>query len=271
LTMAAADSGEGLAQLRARFSRLDFSRRDEPYLVDLARRHPTHAFLGRGTLAVYQRQVGFLAEALPAYFGKQRSDIDILDWGCGKGHISYLLRQAGLHVTSADVAQGGTDSAFHQATPILQEQNIAPVPLADPVELPFGDASFDCVTSFGVLEHVAHDLASLKQIRRILRPQGLLYVSFLPYRTSWTQALARLRGDDYHDRLYTRRGVQSLARAAGFEILGMHFGQLLPKNPVPRRLSSLLEPVDQLLCRYTPLALLATNLEILMRPIAPVA
>lgn len=215
---------------------------------------------------MYLRQVDFLSKALSQYLGRKPRDIQVLDWGCGKGQISYLLRQAGFQVTSADVEEGGEDSAFHQLAPILEEQGIAPVPLRHPVELPFETGSFDCVTSFGVLEHVQQDLDSLKEIRRVLKPDGLLYIVFLPYRTSWTQAVARLRGDDYHDRLYTRRGMRRLARESGFDILGMHLGQLLPKNPVPRQWSSWLEPVDQVLCRYTPLALLATNLEILMRP-----
>lgn len=256
-----------LANLRDRFSRLTWATEHDAYLVDVAARVPSHAFLGRGTLAVYLRQVGFLAEALPAYLSKGNRDIRILDWGCGKGHISHLLTRAGFRVTSADVADGGEDSAFHQSAPILQERGIHPVPLRHAFELPFDDASFECVTSFGVLEHVPQDVESLKEIRRVLTPNGLLYVSFLPYRTSWTQALARLLGDQYHDRLYGVGQVRRLARDAGFEVVGMHLGQLLPKNPVPRQLSAFLEPIDQVLCRYTPLALLATNLEVLMRPI----
>ncbi len=254
--------------LRARFARLDAAVREDAYLVDVGHRFASHAFLRRGTLAVYLRQVDFLADALPPYLGRPASAIDVLDWGCGKGHISYLLRKAGFRVTSADVADGGDDSAFQQAAPILREQGIEPVALRHPVELPFGQGSFDCVTSFGVLEHVPQDLASLREIRRVLRPQGLLYVSFLPYHTSWTQALARLRGDDYHDRLYSFGGVRRLAHAAGFEVLGIHLGQLLPKNPTPRHLSPVLEPIDQFLCRFTPLAFLATNLEVLLRPLA---
>lgn len=253
--------------VRTAFARLDFQRRADPYLSDIARRFPSHDFLGRGTQAVYLRQVGFLADALPRYFGKAGADVQVLDWGCGKGHISYLLRRAGLNVTSADVEQGGEDSAFQQLTPILHEQKIAPVPLRHPVHLPFEDASFDCVTSFGVLEHVPQDRDSLVEIRRVLRPDALLYISFLPYRLSWTQALARLRGDSYHDRLYGRRGSARLARDAGFEILGIRFGQLLPKNPVPLAWSPWLEPLDQVICRYTPLGLLATNLEMLLRPV----
>ena len=256
------------AGLRARFSKLDFRVRQNPYLLDIAARFPSHAFLGRGTLAVYLRQVDFLADAVPAYLGRNVRDVQVLDWGCGKGHISYLLRQAGLRVTSADVFEGGDDSAFQQVAPILEEQGIRPVPLRHPFELPFANGTFDCATSFGVLEHVPYDLESLKELRRVLKPDGLFYVSFLPYRTSWTQALARWRGDLYHDRLYGIRGIRRLAHDAGFEVLSSRLGQLLPKNVTPRPLSPLLEPVDQVLCRYTPLAFLATNLEVLLRPLA---
>lgn len=264
--------GGDTEDLRAAFAKLVFATGADPYLVDVGTRVPSHAFLARGTLAVYLRQVGFLAQALPDYLKRGRQEIEVLDWGCGKGHNAYLLRQAGFRVVAADVAEaaaGGSDSSFRQATPILQEQGIAPVPLRHAYELPFEDGRFDCVTSFGVLEHVPHERESLREIRRVLKPGGLFYVSFLPYRTSWTQCLDRLSGGDYHDRLYTRSGVRRLARDAGFEVVGIHLGQLLPKNPVPRQLSGVLEPLDQLLCRFTPLGLLATNLEVILRPARP--
>ncbi len=46
----------------------------------------------------------------------------------------------------------------------------------------------------------------------------------------------------------------------------MTHGQLFPKNSVSLRAATLLEPLDRLLCRYTPLKFLATNLEIVLVP-----
>lgn len=237
------------------------------YLSRVARNWPTHRFLGNATQIVYLEQVAFLASLLTNYLRHEPEAISVLDWGCGKGHISYLLGKHGFAVTSADLADSNFDSAFGQPTPILEEQRIRVVPLNDPVTLPFEAASFDCVTSFGVLEHVASDSDSLHEIRRVLRPGGIFYVTFLPTRFSWTQAAARLFGDSYHDRLYTRARVLELAAQSGFEVCAIKWAQLLPKNVIPIWLNSALELIDQSLCRYTPFKHAATNFEVVMKAI----
>ncbi len=47
---------------------------------------------------------------------------------------------------------------------------------ADAIALPFADGSFDLVTSNMVFEHVENPMASLMEIRRVLRPDGRLLV-----------------------------------------------------------------------------------------------
>jgi SAM-dependent methyltransferase len=202
-----------------------------------------------------------LSRILHAHMRKQPGELNILDWGCGKGHITYLLQREGFVVTACDRYNDSDDSAFGQSAPIIAELDIPVVPLQDDVQLPFESASFDCVTSFGVLEHVPRDSDSLREIRRVLRPGGVFYVTFLPYPSSWTQAVARARGDGYHDRLYWRRRLRALAATAGFTVQWVQLAQLFPKNSVPLGLDPLLEKVDRALCRFTPLKYLATNLE----------
>jgi SAM-dependent methyltransferase len=239
----------------------------DPYLVDVARRTPSHRFLGRATQACYRRQLAVL-QALTRASGRAPGAVSVLDWGTGKGHISYLLRQAGYAVTSCDVDQAAEDSTFGQATPIVDEQRLSVVRLTHPWQLPFPDASFDVAVSFGVLEHVPQERESLRELRRILRPDGVLFFSFLPYWLSWTQRLAHWRGNRYHERLYRRRDVARLAAEAGFRVEAMWHGQLFPKNSMPYHPA--VERLDQWLTWHTPLRYLATNLEGVLR-VAPAA
>lgn len=231
----------------------------DPRLGDIARRFPSHRFLGGATQGVFLRQVAFLADAIDRRFGRARDTIRILDWGTGKGHITYLLVRAGFPVTSCDLARDTADSSFGQETPILDEMRGTVVPLRHDWHLPFEDESFSVVVSFGVLEHVRDDRRSMHEIGRVLRPGGIFYISFLPYFLSWTQRLAHLRGNYYHDRLYRKNTLRILARDAGFDEGRIWHGQLLPKNTLPN--SNTVEWADRMLTRWTPLRYFATNLE----------
>lgn len=246
----------------------------EPPLSDALTRwaleEPGHAFLANPAAQLsYRALVRYVVEATAAWLGKPRSALRVLDWGCGKGHVSYLLREEGVAVVSCDRTGGGGDSAFGQRTPIVQHAGLEVVPLAHDVALPFADASFDATLSFGVLEHVPDDAGSLVELARVLRPGGLFFCFFLPYTASWTQRLAHLRGDRYHDRLYGRRQLRALLEGAGLEQLDWWFRQLLPKNSVRYPAPWRFERVDQLLTERTPLKYLATNVEcVAAKPLA---
>ena len=55
------------------------------------------------------------------------------------------------------------------------------VSIADINRLPFADASFDCVICSEVLEHIPEHEKALKELVRILKPQGTLVVSVPRY------------------------------------------------------------------------------------------
>ena len=243
-----------------------FVEQDE-FLASIGDRYPSHRFLANSTQIVYIRYVEELSRWLRARHQRPEEEIRVLDWGCGKGQITYLLAKRGFNVTSCDVEGDREDSSFGQATPIIDELNVSVIRLRHESELPFADGSFDCVVSFGVLEHVPSDSASLQEIRRVLRPGGILFITFLPYFLSWTQALGRLCGQTFHDRLYSQRGIRELAGASRFAVESLGFGQLFPKNSVPRRLAKVLEPLDRALCRRTPMRYFATNLAVVLKAV----
>jgi SAM-dependent methyltransferase len=196
------------------------------------------------------------------HLGRPFCELSLLDWGCGKGQVSKLFRDLGPgRLESCDVQDDTSDSAFGQATPILDCFQLPVTPLTHPFDLPYPDRSFDIVVSFGVLEHVANDAASLAEIARILRPGGLFFCFFLPTRLSWTQAIARAGGDSYHDRRYTRVSVETLLRPSRLQLRDLWYRQIFPKNTIHYPAFRLFEQVDQLLTRYTPLRYFATNIE----------
>lgn len=231
-------------------------------LLQIVEGFSSHNFLknpsGQNVYLYLTKYVKVLCEY---YCNKDIKELNILDWGCGKGHVTFLLSKLGANHRSCDIDSDSPDASFGQETPIIDKNNIEVDPITHEYILPYNDETMDVVLSFGVLEHVAHDYESLINIKRILRKEGLLFCFSLPYSFSWTQRIAHIRGDHYHDRLYHKRRVNELLKSSGFDILDMWHRQLFPKNSIKYPQYRLFERLDQFLTEHTPLKYLATNIE----------
>jgi SAM-dependent methyltransferase len=231
-------------------------------LIDVVKKYPSHNFLinpaGQNLYLYLTKYLTLLSEL---HFKKSISDLRFLDWGTGKGHVTYLLKKLGVHPISCDVKKSQADSSFYQETPILDRYKIGVGELNHEYILPYNDESLDVVLSFGVLEHVENDLESLKEINRVLAPNGLFFCFFLPNIFSWTQRLAHIRGNYYHDRLYSRSSVFKLLESSNFTIDDFWHRQLLPKNTVKYPNYYLFERADNFVVGTTFLKHFATNIE----------
>ena len=232
----------------------------------------SHSFLANPSgqyLYVYLTR--FVKALSEKHFGRAFSDVSVLDWGCGKGHVSKLIRDLGpKSLDSCDILSERDDSAFGQEVPLIKQFGIQVRALEHEYVLPYDSATFDVVLSVGVLEHVPNDRASLAEIVRILRPGGLFFCFFLPTRLSWTQQICRWMGDNYHDRLYTEERIKELVNVAGLQLLDAWYRQLFPKNSAHYPDFRLFERIDQLITENTPLRYFATNIEfVCVKPSEP--
>lgn len=231
-------------------------------LLAIGRSLRSHAFLANPASNYgYAYLAAYVSQLAQKHFGQPLVALRVLDWGVGKGHFSHLLRAHGAKAVACDLLTTAADSSFGQATPILERDQIPVVPLTHPSRLPFDDASFDIVLSVGVLEHVADDAASMREIARVLSPGGLFVCFNLPYVLSWTQRLSHLLGNRYHDRLYSRRRVHELAAIGGLRVVDLWHRQLLPKNSFTPPAYRAVEAVDLWLTERTLLGRIATSLE----------
>jgi SAM-dependent methyltransferase len=97
----------------------------------------------------------------------------VLDIACGEGYGSALLSRSAAHVTGADVAASTLERAWRKYAEL---SNLA-FRSADCSALPFADASFDVVVSFETIEHIAAQETFVAEVRRVLRPGGVLVLS----------------------------------------------------------------------------------------------
>lgn len=200
----------------------------------------------------------------------------VLDWGCGLGQITSLLRSRGVHTEPFDYRD---DVSEPTRRPLEHYPDVRALHSNDPVRLPYPDDEFDSVLSLGVLEHVQDPDASLEEIARVLKDGGTFYVYKLPNRFSYLEWIAKRLGLYYHgklphDRLYDKRRTFAILERHGFEVLEFKRTNLLPltiAHPIARRLAGPIWALNRML-RYVPgLSFAATNVEAVARrdPAAP--
>jgi SAM-dependent methyltransferase len=93
----------------------------------------------------------------------------VLNAGAGQGTFSLRLAERGFDVTSADASPA--------AVAVLEERVGGDVAQADVTDLPFAGETFDAAVLGEVLEHIPDDSAALREVARVVRPDGVLAVS----------------------------------------------------------------------------------------------
>jgi hypothetical protein len=99
---------------------------------------PSHAFLQNPSgLYAFLYLSQFVKALSESYFRQPFRDLSILDWGCGKGHVSKIMRDLGpRQVDSCDILSDKDDSSFGQRTPIITKFGILVKPLEHEYNLP---------------------------------------------------------------------------------------------------------------------------------------
>jgi SAM-dependent methyltransferase len=158
---------------------------------------------------------------------------DALDLGCGDGRLTAEL--PARSITGADVSL----VALERAARRLRRGRFVRVGLDEP--LPFEDNAFDLVLCAETIEHVRDVQLLLSEIRRVLRPGGLLAVTTPAY-SRWTALRLVFRGWESefdpltpHLRFFTKRSLSRLLAPMGFEVqaLRRRRGTLLCRTSRP--------------------------------------
>lgn len=154
----------------------------------------------------------------------------VLDAGCGRGFfLKYVTELAPCRLT-------GIDLEFDHLAIALQQTRAKGAAVAcsyiDP--MPFADATFDKIIFSEVLEHLPDDWGGLKEIQRVLKPGGSVFLT-VPnhnYPFWWDPINKTLEGVFHahiqngtfagiwanHQRLYYPNEIKALVTRAGFEI-----------------------------------------------------
>ncbi len=204
----------------------------------------------------YVRTARDLLEFMPP---KPEGDNRVLELGAFFGTVCIALAKLGYTVTAADAPEfiEQPEQVERYARHGIATQGVR----LDDFVLPFGDEAFDVVIMCEVLEHLNFNpLPLLKEINRVLRPNGLFYVA-LPNPRSLPERKRMLRGETSgigvlehftqlspnsseivygHWREYAPEEVRRMLEPLGFRIDRQYFFSLsetLPLSSLRRRAS----------------------------------
>jgi ubiquinone/menaquinone biosynthesis C-methylase UbiE len=160
---------------------------------------------------------------LEDFLEKPLSDCDVLNVGGSAGAIDNFLADYARRVVGTDI----DDNAIKHAQRAFNKENLD-FRVADALNLPFDDASFDIVLCSHVYEHVPDPVQMFDEIYRVLRPGGICYFSAgnrlmwnephydLPLLAVLPRPLAHVyirmagKADYYHEKHLSYWGLKSL-------------------------------------------------------------
>jgi SAM-dependent methyltransferase len=159
-----------------------------------------------------------------------RTDLRIIDCGCGVGQNMLLLEPhgqvVGLELEPLAAAAG--------------REFGRPIACADITKIPFPDDAFDLAVSFDVLQVVGPDLAAVREMARIVRPGGYVLL---------TMAAFKMLSGDHAEvwrecRRYTPRTARELVENAGLRVerVSFLFASLFPLMLATRTAQRLIRP-----------------------------
>lgn len=158
----------------------------------------------------------FVPERIPFFQAAIGRGKRVLDLGCRAGALTRNYLE-GNDVVGVDVDRAALAKA--------EALGIQPVQANVEEPLPFEDASFDAVVAGELFEHLQFPDALVAEIRRVLRPGGVI-VGSVPNAYRLKSRLLFLRGkppenDPTHLRMFSPRAMRALL--AGFEGIELDF------------------------------------------------
>jgi SAM-dependent methyltransferase len=174
----------------------------------------------------YAERRHLVAEMIRSAQFPDASRVVALDIGAAGGGNTRVLEAAGIFAVPLEYGPDGAEIARDRGLKAVR---------GDACSLPFSDHSVDLVLAFDVLEHL-DDGPALREIRRVLRPGGRLWVAVPADMRLWS-------GHDEavgHLRRYSRASLATAVTGAGLDIVELKSWNVLlrPVVDVRRRRST---------------------------------
>ena len=166
-----------------------------------------------------------------------------LDAGCAAGTYTRMLLRHGQQVVAADYSL----TAIRKA--LLRDVEGASFVVADIRNLPFRPQQFDGILCLGVMQALAESESALRELSRLLRPGGHLWIDALNAACvvhTYERWRRHARGLPLHLRYESPRRLLRTAQRSGLADIRLHWMPIVPQGA--RAMQRILEsrPVDWL-------------------------
>ena len=142
------------------------------------------------------------------------SEKRVIEMGCGYGSNIRLLNRM-----RKDIIPYAVDLSPVAIEKVKKEINNAYV--SDVMKTPFDDDYFDVIYSAGLMEHFPDEALFIKEMKRILKPSGIM-ITFVPARYSLWQVYQMLHFGKWqhgYEKAYTYSALKNVLEREGFEHL----------------------------------------------------
>jgi 2-polyprenyl-6-hydroxyphenyl methylase/3-demethylubiquinone-9 3-methyltransferase len=181
-------------------------------------------FLERMNQFDQQARVGWFDQALSTH---QVAGSTMVDVGAGLGHFSAVGERHAAVVVPIDIAP--------KLVSRLRERFPSAM-VASATELPFATASVDFVVSSECIEHTRDPRRAAREMMRVLRPGGVLFLTTPNLLWRWSVGLAellRIRRFEGIENWLSRRALKQTIVESGGEIIGTAGLHILPFQLTP--------------------------------------
>lgn len=124
-----------------------------------------------GLHAMNPVRVQYFHRQIEAHFGKEK-DISMVDLGCGGGILTEAMASLGYTITGIDISENSIEVA-KQHLPSKYASQVTYLQ-GDIYAIPLANQSVSVVIISDVLEHLHHLDECMREINRILRPNGII-------------------------------------------------------------------------------------------------
>jgi SAM-dependent methyltransferase len=186
-----------------------------PTTADLAALYPTDYYsyqtptLPAGPKVVLRRVLGMERNTLVPEFARPGV---MLDLGCGAGHYLLKMRAAGWTVFGSELSQAAADAGRSAGLDIRG---------GELMDAGFEDEKFDFVRLNHSFEHMYNPFEVLAEIRRILKPEGKLFIGVPNVSGFWARLFGKYWwnfGAPVHTFNYSPKNLKILLEKAGFGV-----------------------------------------------------